>query len=470
LISAQREFSHRKAMKSSEQKAIVKDMQLASLEVLRKTARDVFEEKIMLSTLSGNVIGTTDCESNSVMDCTDLDNTNGGNSHGDVDLLKIDEKDLVLGRVIGRGAFCVVRECSHAPFTSSAGRGENLSSRSGNYQFVKRGGLRLGNFGRHLIGRRKRRNETNGSSLGTSTSSIGSNHDGTTRSSRRMSRNNNRTRYVVKQLSPELKRLDKINFLKGTVDLAMETRFLSLLDHENIICLVGVASNGAFSDGYFIVLEKLNETLGRRVKAWMDMDRQCKGITGVFTGSKKKAQRLQSERISAACSLVAGMEYLHQRNIVFRDLKPDNIGFTNDGILKIFDFGLAKELRNNERVEDGLYNMTGCTGSIRYMSPENLQGKPYNLKTDVYSWAMIMWNILALEPPFALYTEQMIIDRVCNRGYRPKIFSTWSARMSKSIRLSWSANYEERPSFSEISAELTIERMNINSVNSDEMG
>ena len=92
-------------MKSSEQKAIVKDMQLASLEVLRKTARDVFEEKIMLSTLSGNVIGTTDCESNSVMDCTDLDNTNGGNSHGDVDLLKIDEKDLVLGRVIGRGAF-----------------------------------------------------------------------------------------------------------------------------------------------------------------------------------------------------------------------------------------------------------------------------------------------------------------------------------------------------------------------------
>ena len=150
--------------------------------------------------------------------------------------------------------------------------------------------------------------------------------------------------------------------------------------------------------------------------------------------------------------------------------KPDNIGFTNDGILKIFDFGLAKELRNNERVEDGLYNMTGCTGSIRYMSPENLQGKPYNLKTDVYSWAMIMWNILALEPPFALYTEQMIIDRVCNRGYRPKIFSTWSARMSKTIRLSWSANYDERPSFSEISAELTIERMDINSENSNEMG
>ena len=152
--------------------------------------------------------------------------------------------------------------------------------------------------------------------------------------------------------------------------------------------------------------------------------------------------------------------YFHQ--------KPDNIGFTADGILKIFDFGLAKELRDDERVEDDLYKMTGCTGSIRYMSPENLQGKPYNLKTDVYSWAMIMWNVLALEPPFALYTEQMIIDRVCNRGYRPKVFSTWSARMSKTIRLSWSANINERPSFSEISAELKDEKMEIDSLQKDE--
>ena len=150
--------------------------------------------------------------------------------------------------------------------------------------------------------------------------------------------------------------------------------------------------------------------------------------------------------------------------------KPDNIGFDFDGVLKIFDFGLAKELRDDERIKDGLYKMTGCTGSIRYMSPENVQGRPYNLTTDVYSWAMIMWNILALEPPFALYTEQMIIDRVCNRGYRPKIFSTWSARMSKIISLSWSANLKERPSFAEISVELTNELDEIDSMKAAEKG
>jgi len=458
-------------MNSSEEKAIVKDMQMASLEVLRKTAHDVFEEKILVSELSSNIIGSMDGDSNSDITGIHPDNNNGDHGHDDIGLLKIDERDLVLGRVIGRGSFCVVRECSHSSFLSTTPRGEKLSSQSGSNKSIKKIGSRLGNFGRHFTGRRKRVNRSNESTLGTSSSSFGSNYHGRkNRAIRRLNANNNRTRYVVKQLSPELKNLDKINFLKGTVDLAMETRFLALLDHENIVCLIGAASNGAFSDGYFIVLEKLNETLGRRVKVWMDMDRQCKGITGVFTGSKKKAQRLQSERILAARSLVAGMDFLHQRNIVFRDLKPDNIGFTNDGILKIFDFGLAKELKDDERVNDGLYNMTGCTGSIRYMSPENLQGKPYNLKTDIYSWAMIMWNILALEPPFALYTEQMIIDRVCSRGYRPKIFSTWSVRMSKTIRLSWSANINERPSFAEISLELMEEKMEIDSMSETERG
>ena len=150
--------------------------------------------------------------------------------------------------------------------------------------------------------------------------------------------------------------------------------------------------------------------------------------------------------------------------------KPDNIGFDYNGVVKIFDFGLAKELRDDERINDDLYNMTGCTGSIRYMSPENIQGRPYNLTTDVYSWAMIMWNILALEPPFALYTEQMIIDRVCDRGYRPKIFSTWSARVSRIIGHSWSANFKERPSFAEISIDLRKELDQINSAMAAEKG
>lgn len=304
------------AMKSTEEKAIVKDMQLASLEVLRKTARDVFEEKILASELSRNTMESMDDGINGDVNDETLNGIPGENGHSNFGLMKIDERDLVFGRVLGRGAFCVVRECSHTPFSAPDSRRETLSRSNSKLEKLAN---RLGDFGRHI--KRKRTKGSNGSTLENSSSSVGSNnHESRTRAPRRMSASSNRTRYVVKQLSPELKRSDKINFLKGTVDLAMETRFLTLLDHENIVCITGVSSTGAFSDGYFIVLEKLNETLGKRVKVWMDMDRQCKGITGVFTGSKNKARRLQSERISAARSLVAGMDFLHQRNIVFRDL------------------------------------------------------------------------------------------------------------------------------------------------------
>jgi hypothetical protein len=80
-----------------------------------------------------------------------------------------------------------------------------------------------------------------------------------------------------------------------------------------------MASKGPFEDGYFIILEKINDTLSKKVKGWMDMDRQCKGITGVFTGSKKKLLRLQTERISAAFHLALGMNYLHQ--VSFQEMK-----------------------------------------------------------------------------------------------------------------------------------------------------
>lgn len=95
------------------------------------------------------------------------------------------------------------------------------------------------------------------------------------------------------------------------------------------------------------------------------------------------------------------------------------------------------------------------------MSPENAKCQPYNLLTDVYSWAMIMWFIMALEPPFALYTESMILARVTERGYRPKTFSSWSPRIGRIINRSWSADIHVRPSFAEIAQELKKELVEV---------
>lgn len=87
-------------------------------------------------------------------------------------------------------------------------------------------------------------------------------------------------------------------------------------------------------------------------------------------------------------------------SIIYRDVKPDNIGFDVRGEIKVFDFdmGLAKELQDSERNKDGTYNLTGFTGSIRYMAPEVAKSQPYNLSADVYSYGMLLWHVFANEP------------------------------------------------------------------------
>ena len=137
--------------------------------------------------------------------------------------------------------------------------------------------------------------------------------------------------------------------------------------------------------------------------------------------------------------------------------KPDNIGFDLSGTVKIFDFGLAKSLSDCEANKDGLYNLTGMTGALRYMAPEVCLGKPYNLAADVYSWSMIMWYILSLEPPFGLYSQEMIIDRVLKRGTRPSVFKSWSDSIGNLMKRGWHTEIAERPSFQEISLVLKQE-------------
>jgi serine/threonine protein kinase len=118
---------------------------------------------------------------------------------------------------------------------------------------------------------------------------------------------------------------------------------------------------------------------------------------------------------------------------------------------------LARELKESERTADGLYNLTGFTGAVRYMAPEVGLGKPYNEKADIYSWSMLMWYMLALEPPFGLYSEKMLAERVFRKGYRPQVFNRWPAAISNIMKQAWHTDIAERPSFLEISRVLKQE-------------
>jgi serine/threonine protein kinase len=86
------------------------------------------------------------------------------------------------------------------------------------------------------------------------------------------------------------------------------------------------------------------------------------------------------------------------------------------------------------------------TGSVRYLAPEIGLGTPYNLKADVYSFGILFWYIMALEPPFGLYTEGMILDRV-PKGHRPVLMDAWPEGIKEILNKCWSNDAKARPDF-----------------------
>lgn len=221
---------------------------------------------------------------------------------------RFEKKEIRLGRILGRGGFCTVTEIEKVKI----GGVETQSSRFWLASRKSRSSLASSDIGDDLewksVGSESRRD-------------FEQQHEPLSRKalahlSRKKSRKKGRI-FAFKQVSLELASLNKVNYLKGLVDLSTEAKLLAALDHENIIRLCGVSLEG-FSD--FIIIERLQETLSGRLKTWMKTDRQCRGITGVFTGSKMKRVALDRDRLRTSYSIATGLDYLHSRNVIFRDL------------------------------------------------------------------------------------------------------------------------------------------------------
>ena len=135
----------------------------------------------------------------------------------------------------------------------------------------------------------------------------------------------------------------------------------------------------------------------------------------------------------------------------------DNIGFDVRGDVKIFDFGLAKELDPRKKLGDGTYNLTGDTGSPRYMAPEVFLEKTYNETADTYSFSILCWQIFAIETPFNHIRTNSTFERsVIIGGVRPKIKEEWGPSIGTMLRESFVGN-PNRPSMADTCDRLRIE-------------
>merc|ERR1711862_894985 len=148
-----------------------------------------------------------------------------------------------------------------------------------------------------------------------------------------------------------------------------------------------------------------------------------------------------------AYDIASAVNHLHENSIIYRDLATDNVGFDVRGDVKIFDFGLAKELLPSAKLGDGTYKLTGYTGSLRYMAPEVVLSKSYNESADVFSFGVLLWQIVSSVTPYDDYTVPMYEENVVAHGYREPIKPTWPKDLSELIALCWDTNPRIRPTF-----------------------
>ena len=138
---------------------------------------------------------------------------------------------------------------------------------------------------------------------------------------------------------------------------------------------------------------------------------------------------------------------------MFADLKPDNVGFCGDGTLKLFDFGLCTLVRTRPNAMD-TYEMTGTTGSLRYMAPEVCKQEPYTEKCDVYSYGIMLWQMARDRVPFQGFGKNDFVRNVVDLNMRPKLDRAWPQPLVSLITRCWDRNPIKRPSFKAVIAEL----------------
>ncbi|HKE85123.1 MAG TPA: protein kinase [Vicinamibacterales bacterium] len=166
----------------------------------------------------------------------------------------------------------------------------------------------------------------------------------------------------------------------GRHRLLREARAAGRLHHSNI---VSVFEAGEYENRLFIAMEYVpGETLG-------SMIRRRAAVT----------LRRRLEMIESAC---AGLAHAHRAGVVHLDIKPDNLMLEETGVVKVLDFGISRMLQSETRA-------TGQgAGTLRYMSPEQVQGAPLDHRSDVFSLGCSLFELVTYAPAFSGSTQEIV--------------------------------------------------------------
>ncbi|KAL2341886.1 hypothetical protein Fmac_009826 [Flemingia macrophylla] len=147
--------------------------------------------------------------------------------------------------------------------------------------------------------------------------------------------------------------------------------------------------------------------------------------------------------VGFALDIARGMEYIHSQGVIHRDLKPENVLLSGDHHLKIADFGIACEEASCDLLADD-------PGTYRWMAPEMIKRKSYGRKVDVYSFGLMLWEMLTGTTPYEDMNPIQAAFAVVNKNSRPVIPSDCAPAMRALIEQCWCLQPDKRPEFWQI--------------------
>lgn len=208
--------------------------------------------------------------------------------------------------------------------------------------------------------------------------------------------------------------------------LNAEITFMKDLRHENIVHYYG----SEYGETFNVFLEYVS---GGSVASMLSR-------FGKFTEPLIK---------SLTSQILSGLEYLHERSIIHRDIKGANILVDEDGIAKISDFGISKK---NEYEKAYKFNsrMSGFKGTVYWMAPEVVKGRGYSAKVDIWSFGCCVLEMFTGTHPWTGFSEaQPVIYKLCTMN-RPAIPDSIGVDAKDFIDKSLSINPDNRPTASEL--------------------
>ncbi|KAJ6252351.1 leucine rich repeat kinase 2 [Anaeramoeba flamelloides] len=195
-----------------------------------------------------------------------------------------------------------------------------------------------------------------------------------------------------------LKLKGQFNFDKKEIEtFKSEIQILNNFRHPNMVQIFGASTK---VPNYAIICEF------------------CEG--GDLTHLLQSTEKITDEKkFKLAEDIAKGLSFLHDKNIIHRDLKSANVLITKD-VAKITDLGIS--IIQSKKGE----TLTEYAGTKIWMAPEILRGEQYSFSADIYSMGIILWEIATRKLPLTELKESEIMEKVGNQNYRPKLPEKWT--------------------------------------------